>query len=552
MLTDIEIAHSARTEDIDRVAAGLGIAPEFVCRYGRDKAKIDPLCVRDMPRRGRLVIVTAITPTPAGEGKTTTLIGLADAFRRLGKKSVIAMREPSLGPCFGVKGGACGGGWAQVLPMEDINLHFTGDIHAIGAAHNLLAAMLDNHMYQGNARDIDPAAVTFKRAMDMNDRALRRITAGLGGKSNGVERESGFEITTASEVMALFCLSRDLADLKRRLARIIVAFDRKGEPVTCGDLQAEGAMAALLKDAIKPNLVQSIEGTPAFVHGGPFANIAHGCNSLIATETALRLGDWVVTEGGFGSDLGLEKFVNIKCRKASLVPHAAVLVATVRAVKYHGGVARTELSRPDTAALERGFDNVRKHIENVRSFGLEPFVAVNRFPGDTPEELEELGRLLAAEQVRWSLSEVHAKGGEGALELARLLEEHEGPESLRFTYEDSLSVTEKTDRVTRQIYGAKRALFSPRALEQAEQIEKAGLGRLPVCIAKTQYSFSDDPALICRPRDFEVNISGFKPCGGAGFVVAYAGKILTMPGLPKEPAACRITVSDDGVIDGLF
>ncbi|MBO4547899.1 MAG: formate--tetrahydrofolate ligase, partial [Abditibacteriota bacterium] len=422
MLTDIEIAHSARTEDIEKVAARLGIAPEYVCRYGRDKAKIDPLCVRDVPRRGRLVIVTAITPTPAGEGKTTTLIGLADAFARLGKKAVIAMREPSLGPCFGVKGGACGGGYAQVLPMEDINLHFTGDIHAIGAAHNLLAAMLDNHLYQGNSLGIDPDTVTFKRAMDMNDRALRHITAGLGGGVNGIERESGFEITTASEIMALFCLSKDFADLKRRLGRVIVALDRSGRPVTSADLLADGAMAALLKDAVRPNLVQSIEGTPAFVHGGPFANIAHGCNSLIATETALRLGDWVVTEGGFGSDLGLEKFVNIKCRKAGLVPHAAVLVATVRAIKYHGGAARAELQLPDTAAFERGFDNVRKHIENVRSFGLEPFVAVNRFPSDTPEELETLFALLEAEQVRYALSEVHAKGGEGALELARLQE----------------------------------------------------------------------------------------------------------------------------------
>ena len=553
-MTDIEIAQACRMRKITDIARVAGIDEKYLEQYGNYKAKVDPALLKELADRpdGKLILVTAITPTPAGEGKTTTSVGLTDGLRRIGKNAVVALREPSLGPVFGVKGGAAGGGYAQVVPMEDINLHFTGDFHAIGAANNLLAAMLDNHIQQGNALGIDPKAITWKRAVDMNDRQLRHIVDGLGGRMQGVPREDGFEITVASEIMAVLCLASGLMDLKQRLARIVVGYTYDGRPVTAHDLKAEGAMTALLKDAIKPNLVQSIEGTPAFVHGGPFANIAHGCNSLIATETALRLGDWVVTEGGFGSDLGLEKFVNIKCRKASLVPHAAVLVATVRAVKYHGGVARTELSRPDTAALERGFDNVRKHIENVRSFGLEPFVAVNRFPGDTPEELEELGRLLAAEQVRWSLSEVHAKGGEGALELARLLEEHEGPESLRFTYEDSLSVTEKTDRVTRQIYGAKRALFSPRALEQAEQIEKAGLGRLPVCIAKTQYSFSDDPALICRPRDFEVNISGFKPCGGAGFVVAYAGKILTMPGLPKEPAACRITVSDDGVIDGLF
>ncbi|MBQ9358434.1 MAG: formate--tetrahydrofolate ligase [Abditibacteriota bacterium] len=552
MLTDIEIARSARIEDIGNVARRLGIGPEYVCAYGKYKAKIDPLCVAGKPRRGRLVIVTAITPTPAGEGKTTTLIGLADAFGRLGRKAVIAMREPSLGPCFGVKGGACGGGYAQVLPMEDINLHFTGDIHAVGTAHNLLAAMLDNHLYQGNALRILPDTITFKRAMDMNDRALRHITVGRGGNTNGVERESGFEITTASEIMALFCLSDDFADLKRRLAGVIVARNDKGEPVTCGDLQASGAMAALLKDAIMPNLVQSMEGTPAFVHGGPFANIAHGCNSLIATETALRLGDWVITEGGFGSDLGLEKFVNIKCRKAGLVPHAAVLVATVRAIKYHGGVGRAELSVPDTGALIKGFDNVRKHIDNVRSFGLEPFVAVNRFPDDTEEELSVLFSLLAEEKVRYALSEVHTKGGEGALELARLLEEHKGPEALRFTYEDSLPVTGKIDRVCRVIYGARRAVFTPEALEQAEQIERDGSSSLPVCIAKTQYSFSDDPKLICRPRDFDVTISRLKICGGAGFIVAYAGKILTMPGLPKEPAANRITVTDAGEIDGLF
>ncbi|MBP5273512.1 MAG: formate--tetrahydrofolate ligase [Abditibacteriota bacterium] len=551
MLSDIEIAQNAKIRDIEDVAADLGIGPRFLYKYGRDKAKIDPQCVGDIPRKGRLVIVTAITPTPAGEGKTTTLIGLADAFRRLGQKSVIAMREPSLGPCFGMKGGACGGGYAQVLPMEDINLHFTGDIHAIGAAHNLLAAMLDNHIFQGNALDIDPDSITFKRVMDMNDRALRHITVGRG-KTDGAERESGFEITTASEIMALFCLASDLADLKKKLAGVIVASNGKGEPVTCGDLKADGAMAALLKDALKPNLVQSIEGTPAFVHGGPFANIAHGCNSLIATDTALRLGDWVVTEGGFGSDLGLEKFIDIKCRRAGLVPHAAVLVATLRAVKYHGGAEKSALAAPDAGALRAGFENVRKHIENVRCFGVEPFVALNRFDSDTEEETALFESLCREAGAGCYLSEVHTKGGAGALELARAIVKHPGTAGLRFSYDEKSGIEEKLSAVCARIYGADGADLTPEAREDAAAIEKNGLAALPVCIAKTQYSFSDDPKLIGRPRGFRVTVRRLKACGGAGFIVAYAGKILTMPGLPKVPAANGITVSDDGRIDGLF
>ncbi len=553
--TDIEIAQSCQMKPIREIAALAGVDEKYLELYGNHKAKVDYRLLKetDAPD-GKLILVTAITPTPAGEGKTTTSVGLADGLRKIGKKSIVALREPSLGPVFGIKGGAAGGGYAQVVPMEDINLHFTGDFHAIGAANNLLAAMLDNHIQQGNALGIDPKQITWKRAVDMNDRQLRHIVDGLGGKIQGVPREDGFEITVASEIMAVLCLASDITDLKARLARIIVGYTYDGKPVTAADLKAQGAMAALLKDALKPNLVQTLEGTPAFIHGGPFANIAHGCNSVTATRMALKLGDYAVTEAGFAADLGAEKFLDIKCRLAGLRPSAVVIVATVRALKYHGGVPKAELNHENLEALERGLPNLLQHVDNIKNvFGLPCVVAINAFPTDTRAELDLVEAKCSELGVNVALSEVWAKGGEGgkalAQEVVRLCEQ---PSDFKFSYDLDTSIEQKLETICKRIYHADGVALTPNAKKQAKQLTDLGFGGLPICMAKTQYSFSDDPALLGAPKGFEVTVRNLKISAGAGFIVALTGDIMTMPGLPKVPAAERIDVDENGVISGLF
>ena len=555
-LSDIEIAQQCAMRPIGQIAEKAHIEDKYLEQYGRYKAKVDLSLLKDSPRsEGKLVLVTAITPTPAGEGKTTTTIGLADGLRRIGKEAVVAMREPSLGPVFGVKGGACGGGYAQVVPMEDINLHFTGDIHAIGAANNLLAAMLDNHIQQGNALGIDVRRITWKRCLDMNDRQLRFIVDGMGGRTNGVPREDGFDITVASEIMAVLCLAGSITDLKERLGRIVVGYTFAGQPVTCSQLHAEGAMTALLKEAIKPNLVQTLEGTPAFVHGGPFANIAHGCNSVLATRMALRSGEYAVTEAGFGADLGAEKFLDIKCRAAGLTPSAVVVVATVRALKMHGGLPKNALDHEDLAALEKGVPNLLRHVSNIRNvYRLPCVVAVNKFPTDTDNEVAFIIEKCKALGVNVVLSNVWAEGGKGGEELARevvrLCEEEKGDFS--FSYALDASIEEKLTTVVRRIYGGEGVSILPAAQKQIAELTALGFDKLPVCIAKTQYSFSDDPSKLGAPEGFTVTIKNVKVSAGANFLVALTGDIMTMPGLPKSPAAERIDVDENGVISGLF
>jgi formate--tetrahydrofolate ligase len=553
--SDLEIARDARLEPIETVGERLGLRPGDIEPYGRAKAKV-PLDVLERLRHGpdgALVLVTAMTPTPAGEGKSTTTVGLGDAFRRLGKRAVIALREPSLGPCFGVKGGAAGGGYAQVVPMEDINLHFTGDVHAVTAAHNLLAAMVDNHLFHGNALGLDPRRVAWKRVVDMNDRALRQVVLGLGGPAHGVPRESGFEITAASEVMAILCLARDVADLRDRLARIVVGETPDGAFVTGGELRAAGAQAVLLKDAIKPNLVQTLEGTPAFVHGGPFGNIAHGCSSLVATRLALKLGEVVVTEAGFGTDLGAEKFFDLKCRAGGIVPAAAVVVATVRALKLHGGVSRDGLGAPDVAAVRRGLANLEAHVDNVRTFGVPAVVALNEFAGDTAPELDAVLGACAELGVAAGVSRVWARGGDGGVDIARaVLDALAEPGKFRYLYPDDLPLRDKTEAIARRLYGADGIEVLPAAAARLSRYEAAGFGGLPVCIAKTQNSLSDDPKKLGRPRGFRLIVRDAKLAAGAGFVVAYAGDVLTLPGLPKEPAAERIDLDATGKVVGLF
>ncbi len=555
-LTDIEIAQSVTPRPIQEIAAKLGLTGQDLIPYGHDKAKVEPAAYRDKPRKGKLVLVTAINPTPAGEGKTTTSVGLADALNRVGKQTCLALREPSLGPVFGVKGGAAGGGYAQVIPMEDINLHFTGDFHAIGAANNLLAAMLDNHIQQGNALDIDVKNITWKRCVDMNDRQLRNVINGIGGRMQGVPREDSFDITVASEVMAAFCLAGDISDLKARLGRMVVAYNRDGAPVTAHDLKAEGAMAALLKDALKPNLVQTLEGTPAFIHGGPFANIAHGCNSVIATDASLKLGDYVVTEAGFGADLGAEKFLDIKCRMAGLVPNAVVIVATVRALKHHGGVAKADLNNENLEALEEGLPNLLRHVDNIKNtYHLPCVVAVNAFPTDTPAELKLVEDKCRELGVNVALSEVWAKGGAGGEALAReviRLCETPGNEAFTFSYDLGTTIQEKLDAIVRRVYRGEKAVLTPNAQKQAKQLTELGFGDLPICVAKTQYSFSDDQTKLGAPEGFDVTVRNLKVSAGAGFIVALTGDIMTMPGLPKVPAAEKIDVDENGRITGLF
>lgn len=555
MLTDIEIAHSAKPLPISEVAASAGVDQSHLIPYGFDKAKVDySLLNEETDHKAKLVLVTAINPTPAGEGKTTTTIGLADALRRRGVKSAVALREPSLGPVFGVKGGAAGGGYAQVVPMEDINLHFTGDFHAIGAANNLLAAMLDNHIQQGNALGIDVKRITWKRAVDMNDRQLRHVIDGIGGKAQGVPREDGFDITVASEVMAILCLSTSISDLKARLGEIVVGYTFSGEPVRASQLKAAGAMAALLKDALKPNLVQTLEHTPAFVHGGPFANIAHGCNSIMATRMAMRFGDIAITEAGFGADLGAEKFLDIKCRMTGIQPDAVVVVATARALKYNGGVAKADLNDENLEALKAGLPNLLRHVDNIQSvFGLPCVVAINRFPSDTEAELDLIASECEKLGVNVKLSEVWAKGGEGALELAdevlRLVEE---PSELRYAYEDGADIADALEAIATKVYRADGVDFTPAAKRQLAELRANGFGNLPVCVAKTQYSFSDNASMLGAPENFRITVRELKVSAGAHFVVALTGSVLTMPGLPKVPAAEGIDVDDDGVITGLF
>ena len=553
--TDIEIAQEVTPLKITEVAKNCGVDEKYIEQYGNYKAKIDYNMLKetDAPD-GKLILVTAITPTPAGEGKTTTSVGLADGLRKIGKKSAVALREPSLGPVFGVKGGAAGGGYAQVVPMEDINLHFTGDFHAIGAANNLLAAMLDNHIQQGNALGIDVKQITWKRAVDMNDRQLRHIVDGLGGKVQGVPREDGFEITVASEIMAVLCLASDITDLKARLARMIVAYTYDGKPVTAHDLKAEGAMAALLKDALKPNLVQTLEGTPAFIHGGPFANIAHGCNSVTATRMALKMADYAVTEAGFAADLGAEKFVDIKCRMAGLKPSAVVIVATVRALKYHGGVAKADLNNENLEALEKGLPNLLQHVDNVKNvYGLPCVVAINAFPTDTKAELDLVEKKCNELGVNVALSEVWAKGGEGgkalAEEVVRLCEQ---PNNFQFVYDADATIEEKLDAIVKKVYHGDGVVLTANAKKQAQQLTDLGFGNLPICMAKTQYSFSDNAALLGAPKGFTVTVRNLKVSAGAGFIVALTGDIMTMPGLPKVPSAEKIDVDENGVISGLF
>jgi formate--tetrahydrofolate ligase len=555
MKTDIEIAQEAMLEPLGTIAAKLGVPGEELSPYGRNKAKVSLAFAKAAGERpkGKLILVTATTPTAFGEGKTTVTIGLGQALARKGKRTAICLREPSLGPCFGVKGGAAGGGWSQVLPMEEINLHFTGDIHAVGIAHNLLAAMADNHLQQGNELDLDPRRIVLRRAVDMNDRALRNIVMGLGGKADGVPRESGFDITVASEVMAVLCLARDLADLKERLGRIVVGYSRAGKPVTASDLKAQGAMAALLKEALCPNLVQTIEHVPAFVHGGPFANIAHGTNSVLATRMALGLADYTVTEAGFASDLGAEKFFDIVCRTSGFAPDAVVLVTTVRALKLHGGMAKDRLKEEDLQALEAGLDNLRAHVENLRQYGVPVVVAVNRFVFDTDAELSLVEKAAAETGARLALAEVWAKGGEGGLELAdRVMEAIDSGADYRPLYPLDLSLAEKIRTVATKVYGADGADIEPAARKRLEELEAQGYGNLPVCMAKTQMSLSDDPAKKGRPRNFRVSVREIRLSAGAGFVVAICGNIMTMPGLPKHPAAESIDVDGEGRITGLF
>lgn len=555
-LSDIEIAQQCKPRHITEIAKKAHIDEKYIEQYGNYKAKIDPQLLKETDRKnGKLILVTAITPTPAGEGKTTTTIGLADGLARLGKDVTVALREPSLGPVFGIKGGAAGGGYAQVVPMEDINLHFTGDFHAIGAANNLLAAMLDNHIQQGNALGIDVKKITWKRCVDMNDRQLRYVVDGLGGRVNGTPREDGFDITVASEIMAVFCLATSISDLKERLSKIIVGYTYDDKPVTAGDLHAQGAMTALLKDAIKPNLVQTLEGTPAFVHGGPFANIAHGCNSVMATQMALKMGDYTVTEAGFGADLGAEKFLDIKCRMAGLVPDAVVIVATVRALKMHGGLDKKELATEDISALEKGIPNLLRHVSNIKNvYRLPCVVAVNRFPTDTDNEINFIIEKCRELGVNTVLSTVWAEGGKGgealAKEVIRLCEEEKG--NFTFSYGDELSITEKVEAIVKKVYGGKGINLLPNAKKQIAQLEGLGFGKLPVCIAKTQYSFSDDPTKLGAPEDFTVTVKNVKVSAGAGFIVVLTGDIMTMPGLPKMPAAENIDVDENGKIIGLF
>ncbi|MDR2087777.1 MAG: formate--tetrahydrofolate ligase [Clostridiales Family XIII bacterium] len=555
MKTDVRIAREARLLPIAEVAAGLGIREDELELYGRHKAKVSPKALTRLAHRpdAKLVLVTAINPSPAGEGKTTTNVGLSMGLNRIGKKAIATLREPSLGPCFGVKGGAAGGGYAQVVPMEDINLHFTGDFHAVTSAHNLLAALLDNHLHQGNALRIDPKRIVWRRVLDMNDRALRNIVVGLGGRGDGAVRQAGFDITVASEIMAILCLATGLADLKARLSRMVVAHDTAGNAVTAGDLEATGAMALLLKDALKPNLVQTLENTPAFVHGGPFANIAHGCNSVLATKLALKLSDYVVTEAGFGADLGAEKFFDIKCRFAGLKPDAAVIVATVRALKLNGGLHGEDLAREDTGALERGFANLERHLENISKFGVPAVVAVNRFPTDTEAELALLQRLCAGRNAEAVLCEVFAKGGEGGVGLARKVVELCETRQSAFAplYDVNARLAEKIGIVATEIYGADGVEFTAEARKQMGDIERLGLDRMPVCMAKTQYSFSDDASRLGAPTGFKITVRELRAAAGAGFTVAVTGDIMTMPGLPKVPAANRMDISDDGEITGL-
>ena len=556
MLSDIEIAQQAKMQKITDVAAKLGISEDDIELYGKYKAKLSYDLIRRVKDKkdGKLILVTAITPTPAGEGKSTTTVGLAQGLAKLGKKVIVALREPSLGPCMGIKGGAAGGGYSQVVPMEDINLHFTGDFHAITSAHMLLAAMLDNHIQQGNALNIDPRRIAWKRVVDMNDRELRNIVVGLGGKAHGVPRQDGFDITVASEVMAILCLASSLHDLKERLAKIIVAYDYNGNPVTAGQIKAQGAMAALLKDAVKPNLVQTLENVPAIIHGGPFANIAHGCNSVMATQTGMKLADYTITEAGFGADLGAEKFFDIKCRYAGLKPDATVIVATVRALKMHGGVPKTDLKTPNVEAVKKGLVNLEKHIENVKKFGVPCVVAINIFAQDTAEELEAVREHCAKHGVNVALSDVFAKGGEGGIDLAKeVMALADSDESkLAPIYPLDMSLKGKIETIAKEIYGADGVNYTKEADKALKEFEELGYGNLPICMAKTQYSFSDDPALLGRPSGFKITIRNCRIAAGAGFIVVLTGDVMTMPGLPKVPAAEKIDVSDDGVISGLF
>ena len=556
MLSDIEIAQQAKMQKITDVAAKLGIGEEDIELYGRYKAKLSMDLIRRMEaeKPGKLVLVTAITPTPAGEGKSTTTVGLAQGLHKIGKKVIVALREPSLGPCMGIKGGAAGGGYSQVVPMEDINLHFTGDFHAITSAHMLLSAMLDNHIQQGNALNIDPRRIVWKRVVDMNDRELRNIVVGLGGKAHGVPRQDGFDITVASEVMAILCLANGLHDLKERLSKIIVAYDYNGNPVTAGQIKAHGAMAALLKDAIKPNLVQTLENVPAIIHGGPFANIAHGCNSAMATKTCMKLADYTITEAGFGADLGAEKFFDIKCRYAGLKPDAVVIVATVRALKMHGGVPKADLKTPNVEAVKAGLCNLEKHIENVKKFGVPAVVAINIFAQDTAEELEAVREHCAKHGVNVALSDVFAKGGEGGIELAKEVVDlaESGKANFKPIYELDMPLKAKIETIAKEIYGADGVNYTKEADKALKEFEDLGYGNLPICMAKTQYSFSDDQTLLGRPSGFKITIKNCRIAAGAGFVVVLTGDIMTMPGLPKVPAAEKIDVSDEGVISGLF
>ena len=555
--TDIEIAQEAQPQHIKEIAAKIGLTEDDFEYYGKYKAKVDYNLLakpREDGKKAKLILCTAINPTPAGEGKTTTTVGVGDALSKLGKKTVIALREPSLGPVFGVKGGAAGGGYAQVVPMEDINLHFTGDFHAIGAANNLLAAMIDNHIYQGNALDIDPRRVVWRRCVDMNDRQLRNVVDGLGGKANGYTREDGFDITVASEVMAAFCLATGLDDLKDRFSRIVVAYNRSGEPVTAGQINAQGAMTALLKDALKPNLVQTLEGTPAFIHGGPFANIAHGCNSVMATKMAMHFGDYVVTEAGFGADLGAEKFIDIKCRLTGLRPDAVIIVATIKALKYNGGVPKADVGKENLEALEKGLPNLLKHVENItKVFGLPAVVALNRFVNDTDAEIELVTRKCAELGVNVKMSEVWGKGGEGGIELAEeVIRLCEQPNEFKFSYDENLPIREKIEAIATKVYGADGVDFAPKAAKEIDELEKFGYGNLPVCMAKTQYSLTDDQTKLGRPTGFRITIRQVTVSAGAGFVVALTGEIMKMPGLPKVPAAEKIDVDNTGKISGLF
>ena len=556
MLSDIEIAQQAKMQKITDVAAKLGIGEDDIELYGKYKAKLSYDLIRRVEEKqpGKLILVTAITPTPAGEGKSTTTVGLAQGMHKLGKRVIVALREPSLGPCMGIKGGAAGGGYSQVVPMEDINLHFTGDFHAITSAHMLLSAMLDNHIQQGNVLNIDPRRIVWKRVVDMNDRELRNIVVGLGGKAHGVPRQDGFDITVASEVMAILCLASNLHDLKERLSKIIVAYDYSGKPVTAGQIKAHGAMAALLKDAIKPNLVQTLENVPAIIHGGPFANIAHGCNSVMATRTAMRVAEYTITEAGFGADLGAEKFFDIKCRYAGLKPDAAVIVATVRALKMHGGVPKTELTTPNVEAVKKGLVNLEKHIENVKKFGVPVIVAINIFAQDTEEELEAVRVHCAKHGVNVALSDVFARGGEGGVELAKevIALADSGKSDFKPLYELDMPLKAKIETIAKEIYGADGVNYTKEADKALKEFEDLGYGKLPVCMAKTQYSFSDDPALLGRPSGFKITIRNCRISAGAGFIVVLTGDVMTMPGLPKVPAAEKIDVSDDGVISGLF